>query len=258
MSQLRQLRRNETSTTCSDHEMETRIDLAACYRMTAEYRMADQCNGFIGARIKDDPAHYLTKPFGEFPEEVTASSLLKLPVRGDVVIGKGTDYNVAAIHMVQAVMQAHPEVGCVFHAHTKATMVLSSLKTDLLPISQPAFMLYGKLAFSDFEFDCGPEFCTRLLHDLGNAKVMLMRNHGMFIAARDVPEAMFLAFSLDQACTVQVEALQTRVEINVPDLQKVAVWSDQYAANDHIPYDGSLEWPAILRKLDRKDPSFRN
>lgn len=256
MNTLTQMR--QTAQSFSEGEMKTRVDLAACYRMTQEYRMTDQVNGFIGSRLEDDPTHFVTKKYGDFPAEVTASGLLKIPVKGHIDIGYGTDYNGAAIHMIQAVMGAHPDVGCVLHAHTKATTVFAALKADILPISQPGFMLYKKVAYSDFSFDADEEFCNRLLVDLGPHKVMIMRNHGLFIAAKDAAEALLLTFLLDQACAIQIECMKTGAEMNIPDLQDVEKWSASYKDNDHFVYDGSLEWPGILRTLDKKDPSFRN
>ncbi|MDJ0956867.1 MAG: class II aldolase/adducin family protein [Arenicellales bacterium] len=240
----------------SEIEWQARVDTAACYRLMALYRMTDLANGFIGTRVPETDDQFLLARYGEFNEEVTASSLHNLPIKSWPGAERGTDMNAAAVSMVQATLKARPDVNCVLHAHTKSSMILASLQTDLLPISQAAVMLKGLWNFTEFEFDCGDKFCDQLLADLDDLPVLLMRNHGMFIAAKSVPEAFFMAFYLNQACDIQVCCMQTGEKIHIPADHKTDAWHEGYHDNPWWEYDGSREWPALLRKLTRELPGY--
>ncbi len=240
----------------SEAEWRTRLDLAACCRLLALYRMTDLANGFIGARVPDAPDSFLLARYGEFNEEITASSLHSLPLHDWPGAGRGEDINAAAVSMCQATLAAREDVHCALHAHTRATMILASLETDLLPISQAAVMVKGLWGFSAFEFECGDEFCRQLLDDLGDKPALLMRNHGMFVAARSVPEAFFIAFYLNQACEVQLGCMSTGAKIHVPAEERTNAWHTRYHDNPWWEYDGTREWPALLRKLDRELPGY--
>ncbi|MFQ6006102.1 MAG: class II aldolase/adducin family protein [Woeseia sp.] len=239
-----------------DVEWRTRVDTAACYRLMALYRMTDLANGFIGARVPEADDQFLLARYGEFNEEITASSLHNLPISRWPGAERGTDMNAAAVSMIQTTLKARPDVTCVLHAHTKSTMLLASLETELLPISQAAVMFKGLWGFSEFEFYCGDEFCKQLLEDLGDLPVLLMRNHGMFIAAKSVPDAFFMAFYLNQACDLQVGCMQTGAKIHIPADRKTDAWHAGYHDNPWWEYDGSREWPALLRKLGREMPGY--
>ena len=117
-------------------------------------------------------------------------------------------------------------------------------------------MFKGLCGFSEFEFECGEDFCRQLLADLGDKPALLMRNHGLFIAADSVPAAFFMAFYLNQACDVQVGCMQSGERIHVPPEKSTSSWHDGYHENVWWEYDGNREWPALLRKMNREMPGF--
>lgn len=240
-----------------DAEWQSRCELAAAYRMTARYRMTDLVDGFIGARVAGEPEAFLVKPYSQFAEEVTASSLLKLNFDGDHLDGRNEEANEASIRMCAAVLRAQPETKAVLHAHTKAVMAVAATKGGLLPISQPGFMFHGRLATSPFAFDATEEYCERLLADLGDKRTVLLLNHGMMTVGRTVAEAFFLAYSLNNACEVQIAAQMTGRELLMPSPEECESLAQCYSDSEFYQYDGSREWDALVRQLDRTDPSYR-
>ncbi len=255
-TEIRRLSETKRPLHLSDAEWAARVDTAACNRLMALYRMTDLANGFVGTRLADAEGHFLLAPYGMFNEEITASSLHKLSVHDWPDARRGADLNAAAVSMIQAVFKARPDVGCVIHAHTKATMALASLDTELLPISQAAVFFKRLWGFSDFEFECGDAFCRQLIDDLDGRAVLLMRHHGLFVAGRSVPEAFFMAFYLNQACEIQLDCMMSGAEILVPEDARSDAWREGYHDNPWWEYDGSREWPALMRKLRRDMPGF--
>lgn len=236
-------------------EWRARVDLAAAFRLIAHYRMSDLTGGFMGHRVPDGSGHFLLGGYGVFCEEQRASELVKLDADGHVIDG-AHDVNATGVALCAAIFRARPEIDCVIHAHTKAAMVVGALECGLLPISQPAFNLHAQVRYSEYEFDATPEFCARFLDDLGRSRIVLMRNHGLLAAGRSAAEAFFLAFYLNQACDVQASALQTGYPLHTPPAADLERWARLFETSDDYEYDGSREWPGLIRLLDRLDPSY--
>lgn len=240
----------------SDAEWRTRVELAAVFRLIAHYRMSDLAGGFMAARVSDEPEHFVLGGYGVFCEEQRASELVKLDWRGTILDNGPHDVNATGVALSAAIFRARSEVNCVVHAHTKAAMVVGALECGLLPISQPAFNLCAQVRYSEYEFDATPDFCARFLGDMGRSRIVLMRNHGLLAAGRTAAEAFFLAFYLNQACDVQAAALQTGHALHTPPPADIERWSRLFETSDDYEYDGSREWPGLIRLLDRLDPSY--
>ena len=240
----------------SDAEWRARVDLAAVFRLVAHYRMSDLAGGFKSARVADDPERFLLGGYGVFCEEQRASELVKLDWRGNILDDGAHDVNATGVALSAAIFRARPDVNCIVHAHTKAAMVVGALECGLLPISQPAFNLGAQLRTSEYEFDADAAFCARFLEDLGRSRIVLMRNHGLLAAGRTAAEAFFLAFYLNQACDVQATALQTGYPLHTPPAADIERWSRLFETSEDYEYDGSREWPGLVRLLDRLDPSY--
>lgn len=238
-------------------EWRTRRDLAAVYRLMARYRMTDLVDGFVGGRVASEPRAFLVKPYSQFAEEVTASSLLKFDLDGRPLDGRDEEANEASIRMCAAIFRAREDANVVLHAHTKAVMAVAATKGGLLPISQPGFMFHGRLATSAFGFDATEEYCARLLDDLGSKRTVLMLNHGLMTVGRTAAEAFFLAYQLNNACEVQLAAQMTGRELNLPSPAEAEALARCYEGSEVYQYDGSREWGGLLRQLDRGDPSYR-
>lgn len=246
---------------CSDEEWNARVDLAACYRLVEMYGMADMMANHISVRVPGEENAFLINAYGMMYEEITASSLIKVdhdgkilarPDFGDLNYG----INKAGYVIHSAVHHARPEVACVIHTHSWASMAVSSLACGLLPATQTA-MRFLKIGYHDYQgvvLDTAEQ--ESLIADLGQGEALILRNHGALTVGNTVGEAFNWMHRLELSCRSQLAAMAC----NTP-LQKVApeilqeTWNN-YQPGTRRPY-GVMEWPALLRKLDRIDPSYR-
>lgn len=234
-------------------EQQTRIQLAACYRLIAQFGMTDLVYTHISARVPDEPEHFLINPYGMLFHEITASSLAKITHDGDLVEESHYPVNKAGFVIHSAIHMARPDVNCVLHTHTRAGIAISCMEPGLLPISQHAMLFHNRIAYHEYEgiaFDL--EERERFVADLGEQRAMILRNHGLLTAGRSMPEAFELMYYLEVACKVQVDVMASRAEIHMPP-QEVA----ERAAGQYESPLGMRSWPALLRLLDARDPGYR-
>jgi ribulose-5-phosphate 4-epimerase/fuculose-1-phosphate aldolase len=246
-------------------EWRTRVDLAACYRLVDLYGMTDLHLNHISARVPGSQEHFLINPFGMMYEEITASSLIKVDLDGKIVANPNADYgiNLAGYVIHSAIHGARHDVGCVLHTHTNAGMAVSVLKCGLLPLTQTA-MRWSKIAYHDFEgVAVEADERTRLVEDLGDCEVMILRNHGLLSVGQTIGQAFNNIYRLERACQTQLLAMACNSEMNVPPPAVIARSNAQLAvgpspdAKGKKRPHGSLEWPALKRMLDRRDPSYK-
>lgn len=255
MAQITTLQRGGEPGTAG--ERETRIALAACYRLIAHFGMDDLVYTHISARVPGEHGHFLINPYGLMFHEITASSLVKIDYDGNIVEDSGYPVNKAGFVIHSAVHMEKPEINCVLHTHTRAGIAVSCLEDGLLHINQHSAMFYGRLAYHDYEgIALDLDERARLVRDLGDKPAMMLRNHGLLTAGRTVPEAFVLMYYLEQSCRIQIDLMAaggklTRLSDNV--LQHTA----QQFVSAPLPC-GEREWPALLRLLDARDPSYRN
>jgi ribulose-5-phosphate 4-epimerase/fuculose-1-phosphate aldolase len=242
----------------SPEEWQTRVDLAAAYRLFAVYGWDDLIFTHITARVPGGDEHFLINPYGMMFDEITASSLVKIDLNGKVVLDNGYPVNPAGFTIHSAVHEGRHDAGCVMHAHTLASIAVSSLKEGLLPISQQATFVLASLGYHDYEgLAVDEEEKKRLVEDLGGNTFMLLRNHGMLTVGSSVAAAFVAMFTLEAACRIQLMAQGTGRElIHVPQAILDTVVERQQVVT--LGMGSALVWPALLRKLDRIDPGFRN
>ena len=241
---------------CSPQEREARIELAACYRLIARFRMTDLVYTHISARVPGTE-HFLLNPYGFLFEEVTASNLVKIDIDGRIVEDTPHRVNPAGFTIHSAIHAARPDLTCVLHTHTRAGIAVSCLKEGLLPLSQIALQFHNRVAYHDYEgiaLDLGER--ERLARDLGSRKAMILRNHGLLTAGASVPEAFSLMHYLERACEIQVAALSMQRDLVIPPPEVCEKAARQYE-NDDEPA-GQREWRALLRQLDRFEPGYRD
>jgi ribulose-5-phosphate 4-epimerase/fuculose-1-phosphate aldolase len=264
----------------SEAEWELRVNLAACYRLVAKYGMTDLIYNHITARVPGPEHHILISAYGMLYEEVTASSLIKVDLAGAIVEKPGHGYSVNAAGYIihSAVHEARDDAHCVVHTHTPAGISVSALAEGLLPLSQTAMRFHGQVAYHEYE---GPAFNRgekrRLVDHLGAHNAMILRNHGLLACGPSVPQAFNTIYWLEQACRIQVQILSCQrplhraqpevVERTAEALSGVEITLDNEAAtNPNLKAGaqkagsgyGLLEWPSLLRSLDRIDASYRN
>ena len=194
----------------SAEEWQARVDLAACYRLTDRYGMTDLIYNHITARVPGPEHHLLINLYGLLYKEITASSLVKITLDGDIVWKPDTDYDINKSGYVihGAIHRARKDVACVMHTHTRAGMAVASMACGLLPLNQTAIRFIGHIGYHDYE---GPavhlEERRRLIEHLGSNDVMFLRNHGTVAVGRTVAEAFNLIYFLEMSCKIQVDLM---------------------------------------------------
>jgi ribulose-5-phosphate 4-epimerase/fuculose-1-phosphate aldolase len=236
-------------------EWVTRVHLAACYRLCALNQWDDLIYTHISAAIPGEPDHYLINPFGMQFDEITASNLLKVNLRGELHPNQSGMVNPTGFAIHGAIHLARPDAHCVMHLHNTAGIAVSAQRDGLLPLSQHAMRFMGHLGYHDYEGLALTESeGVRLVANLGIHPAMLLRNHGTLTVGRTIGEAYVVMSTLIKACEIQIAALSS------PHLHLPSNAVINRAANelhDAGAEEGALEWPALLRKLDRIDPSYK-
>jgi ribulose-5-phosphate 4-epimerase/fuculose-1-phosphate aldolase len=247
---------------CTPEEWRARIDLAACYRLVDLYGMSDMMANHISSHVPGEPGAFLINAYGLMYEEITASSLIKVNLAGEILAKPGfgeLDYGInrAGYVIHSAIHEARPDVACIIHTHAWASMAVSALECGLLPITQTA-MRFLKIRYHDYQgvvLDDAEK--ASLIADLGDGEALMLRNHGAIVVGRTVGEAFNWAHRLELACRSQLAAMAANspfAKVSPPVLE--ATWNN-YQRGTRRPY-GLMEWPALLRKLDRLDPGFRD
>jgi ribulose-5-phosphate 4-epimerase/fuculose-1-phosphate aldolase len=246
-------------------EWDTRVDLAAAYRLVDLYGMTDLHLNHISARVPGREEHFLINPFGMMYEEITASSLIKIDLKGNIIANTNPNYgiNLPGYVIHSAIHGARHDVQCVLHTHTNAGMAVSVLKCGLLPLTQTA-MRWGKVAYHDFEgvvVDLDEQ--KRLVQNLGDCEVLILRNHGLLAVGQTIGQAFNNIYRLERACQTQLLAMACNSEMTIPPQEVIARSNAQLtimpspdAKGKRQPH-GSMEWPALKRMLDRRDPSYK-
>jgi ribulose-5-phosphate 4-epimerase/fuculose-1-phosphate aldolase len=236
----------------SEEEWQARLDLAACYRLVDAYGMTDLIYNHITARIPGSDDHLLINLYGLLYKEITASSLVKIDLEGNIVWKPDTDYGINKSGYVihGAIHQARPEVKCVLHTHTPAGMAVAAMACGLLPMSQTSIRFHGHIGYHDYE---GPaiDLAEReaLVRDLGAHDAMIMRNHGLLTCGATVQQAFNTMYQLEMSCRAQVDAMAAGTGLTMPGENVLAHTAHLYQPGIRRPY-GVLEWPAMLRLLD--------
>jgi ribulose-5-phosphate 4-epimerase/fuculose-1-phosphate aldolase len=242
----------------SPEEWQQRVDLAATYRLVAHYGWDDMIFTHISARVPGPDHHFLINPYGMLFDEITASSLVKIDVDGQKVEESPFPVNPAGFTIHSAVHMNRDDAHCVIHLHTTDGVAVSAQADGLLPIDQHAMMISGEIAYHDYEgIALDLDERERLVQDIGNKNAMFLRNHGTLSLGKSCADAFLRMFYLERACSMQVRALAGGVKSNTPN-QGVP---EKTATQGAMAFDGlvgSLAWPALLRKLDRIDPSYKN
>ena len=243
--------------TVSAAEWRQRIDLAACYRLVAMFGWDDLIFTHISARVPGPEHHFLINPYGMMFDEITASSLIKVDLHGHKVLDSPNDINPAGFTIHSAIHAAREDANCVLHVHSVNGVAVSAQDEGVLPLSQHSILVLSSLAYHDYEgLALNEDEKPRLVRDLGNKRFLMLRNHGLLTVGRSVAEAFVAMYFFEAACMIQVRALAGG--------QRLRRIGDSIVGGVQLQWDqltrgagGDLAWPALLRKLDRTDSSFR-
>lgn len=240
----------------SPEEWEARVNLAALYRLTAMHGWDDMIYTHISARVPGEDNHFLINPWGMLFDEITASSLVKVDMDGDAVIETPFIVNPAGFTIHSALHMAHEDAHCVIHLHTDDGVAVSAQRDGLLNISQHAMICHGRVAYHDYEgIALNHDERERIVADMGDKPLLILRNHGTLAVGMDCGSAYQAIFYLEKACTTQIRAQASNVNICE---QPVVDLTSQQGEIIFNGLAGALAWPGMLRKLDRMDISFRD
>lgn len=238
----------------SEEEWAVRVDLAALYRLVALYGWDDMIYTHISARIPGPEHHFLINPYGLFFEEITASSLVKVDLEGAILQETPYFINPAGFTIHSAIHAARDDAQFVMHLHSDQGVAVSAQKEGLLPLSQHALIVLPRLAYHDYEgIALNLDERERLVADLGDKWMMLLRNHGTLAAGKTAADCWTHMFYLERACKQQVMALSAGRE-NV----LIAPVASQEEVRNQVSrgIGGALAWPGALRRLDRQSPGY--
>ncbi len=240
-------------------EAAVRIDLAAAYRLAALAGWDDTIYTHLSATVPGEPGVYLINEFGLGFDEVCASNLVKVNIQGEVVDGSGRRVNPTGFTIHGAVHAARPEVECVIHLHAPWGVALSMRPEGLLPTSQWAMRLHGRLGHHAYEgLALGADEQQRLAANLGALDGLILAHHGTLTVGRSVAEAYMLMYLLERAAQAQLQATPTSNASVLPVDDTIAAHTHRQWVGDGSTWDGDAEWPALLRRAQRLSPGFKD
>lgn len=242
----------------SAEEWQARVDLAACYRVAALYGWDDLIFTHISARAPGPEHHFLINPYGMMFDEITASNLVKIGLDGKKVMEGAYDINPAGFTIHSAIHAAREDALCVMHLHTRHGVAISAKKHGLLPISQQSLFALASIAYHDYEgLALNDDEKPRLVADLGDKNNLILRNHGLLTIGSTAAEAFLAMYNLERSCEIQLMAEaggSELVEIATPILKGIEAQAKIVTKG----LGADLVWPALLRKLERIDSSYRD
>ncbi len=241
----------------SEEEWKLRVELAACYRLVALYGWSDLVFTHISARIPGSEHHFLINPYGLMFEEITASSLVKVDQACNKLIESPFPVNPAGFVIHSCIHQVREDAGCVLHTHSRAGVAVSAQKCGILPISQQSTFVLASLAYHDYEgVALRDDEKPRLQRDLGDKNFLVLRNHGLLTVGPTIAEAFLSMYTFENTCRIQIDAQAgggELVQIDPRILQGMAQVLKTVTAGQ----GAGIAWPALLRRLDRLDPSYK-
>ncbi len=240
----------------SAEEWQTRVDLAAAYRLFARFGWDDIIFTHISARVPGPEHHFLINPYGWLFEEITASSLVKVALDGTKVMDSPHEINPAGFVIHSAIHASRADALCVMHAHSINGIAVSAQKDGLLPLSQQSLFVLSALGYHDYEgVALRDDEKPRLVKDLGNKVFLILRNHGLLTVGATPADAFIAMYLLEAACMIQVRAQATHGEL-VSIAQPILDTAQQQAKQATRGLGSSLAWPGLLRMLDRRYPGY--
>ena len=239
----------------SPEEWQARVDLAAAYRLVALFRWDDLVFTHITVKIPGTE-HYLINPYGLMFDEISASSLVKIDIDGQVLQETLFPINPAGFVIHSAIHAARDDAGCVLHTHTRAGVAVSALEDGVLPLSQQSTFVLSSLAYHDYEgVALHDAEKPRLQADLGRANFLMLRNHGLLTVGRTIPQAFLSMYLFETTCQIQVTA-QAAGTVRHVSHDIVAGAAESVRMQTASGGADALVWPPLLRKLDRIDGSY--
>lgn len=245
----------------SAEEWALRVDLAACYRLVALYGWTDLVFTHISAKLPESVTggahHFLINPYGLMFDEITASSLVKVDAQCNKVIDSPFPVNPAGFNIHSCIHDARPDATCVLHTHSRAGVAVSAQKGGVLPISQQSTFVLASLAYHAYEgVALRDDEKPRLTADLGAANYLMLRNHGLLTVGKTIADAFLHMYTFENTCRIQIDAQAGGELVRVDP--RILEGLSQVMKAATAGQGANIAWPALLRKVERADPSYKN
>jgi len=246
-------------------EARLRRELAAVYRLVAHFKMTDLIYNHISVRLPGPEHRFLINPFGLLYEEISASNLVIVGLDGELFTDGPWKVNPAGFVIHSAIHEVRDDAQCVLHTHTKAGCAVAAQGHGLLPLNQMSLEFYNRVAYHDYEgIATSPDEKKRLVADLGDKPVMILRNHGLLTVGKTPGQAFLRMFYLERACQIQVDALAAGAPVVTPPPEVCEHTARQFEGgargnddNGDAPVP-NLAWEAMLRLVERVAPDYKN
>ena len=240
----------------SPEEWQVRQDLAACYRLVADFGWSDLVFTHITARVPGTVDQFLINPYGLMFDEITASGLVKVDMQCNKLHESPFPVNPAGFVIHSAVHAAREDAQCVLHTHTRAGVAVSAQQAGVLPISQQSTFVLASLAYHGYEgVAFRDEEKPRLQDDLGSANFLVLRNHGLLVVGRSIADAFLSMYTFENACRIQIDAQAGGTLIAVDPRIVAGTAAAMKVQTGGL--GGAFVWPSLLRRLERIDPGYR-
>jgi ribulose-5-phosphate 4-epimerase/fuculose-1-phosphate aldolase len=243
----------------SAEEWRLRVDLAAAYRLVAAFKWDDLVFTHISARLPGPAHEFLINPYGLMFDEITASSLVRINLRGEKLDDSPFPINPAGFTIHGAIHGARDDAQCVLHTHTLNGIAVSAQRGGVLPLSQQSIFVLGSLGYHDYEgVALREDEKPRLVRDLGTNSFLMLRNHGLLTVGPTIADAFLGMYTFETVCTIQVRAMAGGGQLIPIDPRIIDTAMEQARVATAGMGGGALTWPGLLRRLDRTDPSYRS
>jgi len=243
----------------SDTEWQSRVECAAGHHLLELYKLTDMVEGVLAVRVEGEEDAYLLKTYKTFFDEVTASDLVKVRFDEEPDAGPGRPLNYSSCAQAKGVLAARDDVSCMLHTHIPAATAVASLGGGLQAVIQHALIVFNEIVYVDLDIGNDDSAVADIVRLMGDKKIAMIRNHGVFVAAASVAEVLFLTITLEYACRCQLDAMQSGDKVLTIDALSATQMSREFTSdtNNQMAFNGSLQWPGWLRKLDRMNACFR-
>jgi ribulose-5-phosphate 4-epimerase/fuculose-1-phosphate aldolase len=242
----------------SAEEWQLRVDLAAAYRLVAAFKWDDLVFTHISARLPGPEHHFLINPYGLMFDEITASSLVKINLRGEKLDDSPFPVNPAGFTIHGAIHEARDDAVCVLHTHALNGIAVSAQRDGVLPISQQSIFVLASLGYHDYEgVALRDDEKPRLVRDLGRNMFLMLRNHGLLTVGPSIADAFLSMYLFETVCTIQVRAMAGGAGLVRVDPRIIESAIEQARQVTLGAGGGALTWPGLLRRLDRSDAGYR-
>jgi ribulose-5-phosphate 4-epimerase/fuculose-1-phosphate aldolase len=242
----------------SADEWQTRVDLAAAYRLVAAFKWDDLVFTHISARVPGTEDQFLINPYGLLFEEITASSLIKIDAQGNKLDDSPFHVNPAGFTIHSAIHAVRHDAQCVVHVHSLNGIAVSAQQAGVLPVSQQSIFVLSSLGYHDYEgVALRDDEKPRLVADLGRNTFLMLRNHGLLTVGPTIADAFLSMYLFETVCTIQVRAMAGGAPLIHVDPRIIETAAEQARQATRGMGGGALTWPGLLRRLDRADAGYR-